>query len=156
MENPGERRKTTEEMGQGRAVSSPPLLQINNIARKALNSDEKHRATTSVHVEEVIHARQVLHVLEDGHQQGGRDGDGAGQQHPSETRPAQPIPPSCTNLHDKLAGVRSSHGGALTSCKDPHGPDVERCRAEETAEHHSLKTDAPTEKSVNPRKSNSV
>lgn len=48
MENPGERRKTTEEMGQGRAVSSPPLLQINNIARKALNSDGKHRETTSM------------------------------------------------------------------------------------------------------------
>lgn len=41
------------------------------------------------HVEEVIHARQVLHVLEDGHQQRGSDGNGAGQQHPSKTRPAQ-------------------------------------------------------------------
>lgn len=44
----------------------------------------------------------------------------------------------CTDLHDKLARVRSSHGGALSSCKDPHGPDVERCRAKETAQHHSL------------------
>lgn len=40
-------------------------------------------------IEEVVHARQVLHVLEDGHQQGGGDGDGTGQQHPGETRPAQ-------------------------------------------------------------------
>lgn len=41
------------------------------------------------HVEEVVHARQVLYVLEDGDQQRGSDGEGAGQQHPSETRPAQ-------------------------------------------------------------------
>lgn len=41
------------------------------------------------HVEEVVHARQVLRVLKDGHQQGGSDGKRAGQQHPSETRPAQ-------------------------------------------------------------------
>ena len=41
------------------------------------------------HVQEVVHARQVGDVLEDGHQQGGRDGDGAGQQHPGETGPAQ-------------------------------------------------------------------
>lgn len=47
MENPGERRKTTEEMGQGRAVSSPPLLQINNIAGKARESGEKHRQTVA-------------------------------------------------------------------------------------------------------------
>lgn len=45
MENPGERRKTTEEMGQGRAVSSPPLLQINNIAREATRSDGKQRGS---------------------------------------------------------------------------------------------------------------
>lgn len=43
-----------------------------------------------------------------------------------------------TDLHDKLAGVCSSHGGALTSCKDPHGPYVESSWAKETAEHHSL------------------
>ena len=41
------------------------------------------------HVQEVVHARQVLDVLEDGDQQGGSDGEGAGQQHSSETRPAQ-------------------------------------------------------------------
>lgn len=41
------------------------------------------------HVEEVVHARQVLYVLEDGNQQGGGDGQGAGQQHTSKTRPAQ-------------------------------------------------------------------
>lgn len=35
------------------------------------------------HIEEVVHARQALRVLEDGDQQGGRDGEGAGQQHPS-------------------------------------------------------------------------
>lgn len=47
MENPGERRKTTEEMGQGVAVSSPPLLQINNIAGKAPKSDGKHRESVA-------------------------------------------------------------------------------------------------------------
>lgn len=47
MENPGERRKTTEEMGQGRPVSSPPLLQINNIARKAWWSDGKRRVSVA-------------------------------------------------------------------------------------------------------------
>lgn len=41
------------------------------------------------HVEEVVHARQVPHILENGHQQGGSDGEGAGQQNPSETRPTQ-------------------------------------------------------------------
>lgn len=41
------------------------------------------------HVEEVVHACQMLHVLEDGDQQGGSDGEGTGQQHPGETRPAQ-------------------------------------------------------------------
>lgn len=41
------------------------------------------------HVEEVVHARQVMDVLEDGDQQRGCDGQGTGQQHPSETRPAQ-------------------------------------------------------------------
>ena len=51
---------------------------------------------------------------------------------------ARLIPPSSTDLHDELTGVRSSHGGALTSCEDPHGPDVESCRAEEAAQHHSL------------------
>lgn len=41
------------------------------------------------HIEEVVHACQVLYVLEDGNQQGGGDGQGAGQQHTSETWPAQ-------------------------------------------------------------------
>lgn len=41
------------------------------------------------HVEEVVHACEMMHVLKDGHQQGGGDGEGAGQQHPGETRPAQ-------------------------------------------------------------------
>lgn len=47
MENPGERRKTTEEMGQAMAVSSPPLLQINNIAGKAGKSDENRRMSAA-------------------------------------------------------------------------------------------------------------
>lgn len=41
------------------------------------------------HIEEVVHPCQMLHVLEDGHEQSGSDGEGTGQQHPSKTRPAQ-------------------------------------------------------------------
>ena len=41
------------------------------------------------HVQEVVHPRQLGDVLEDGHQQGGRDGDGAGEQHPGKTGPLQ-------------------------------------------------------------------
>jgi len=41
------------------------------------------------HVEEVVHPRQAADVLEDGHQQRGRDGDGAREQHPRKARPAQ-------------------------------------------------------------------
>lgn len=37
------------------------------------------------HVEEVVHAGQVLDVLEDGDQQSGSDGERAGHQHPGET-----------------------------------------------------------------------
>lgn len=44
-----------------------------------------------------------------------------------------------TDLHDELSRVRSSHGGALTSCEDPNGPDVESCGAKETAQYHSLR-----------------
>ena len=40
-------------------------------------------------VEEVVHARQVLHILEDGHEQRGGDGDGAREQHPGKAGPAQ-------------------------------------------------------------------
>lgn len=39
------------------------------------------------HIEEVVHACQMLNILENGHQQSRCDGDGTGQQHPSETRP---------------------------------------------------------------------
>lgn len=44
---------------------------------------------TLQHVQEIVHARQTLHVLKDGNQQGGSDGERAGQQNPSKTRPAQ-------------------------------------------------------------------
>lgn len=46
MENPGERRKTTEEMGQGRdGFKPPPLLQINNIApQKGLFKERRETA----------------------------------------------------------------------------------------------------------------
>lgn len=146
------------------------------IARMNLLSDEVTEDVRVVdlhalqHVEEVIHARQMLYVLEDGNQQGGSDGQGAGQQHPSETRPAQVqealrqdtyqtdvcnhntsvkklkrslgIPLSSTDLHDKLTRVCPGHGGALTSCQDAHGPDVERCGAKEAAQHHPLQQTA--------------
>lgn len=41
------------------------------------------------HIEEVIHARQVLNILKNGYQQGRRDGDGAGEQHSCKTGPPQ-------------------------------------------------------------------
>ncbi len=41
------------------------------------------------HVQEVVHAGEMLHILEDGHQERGKDGDGARQQHASEAGPAQ-------------------------------------------------------------------
>lgn len=41
------------------------------------------------HIEEVVHARQVLDVLEDGNQQSRSDGEGAGQQYASKAGPAQ-------------------------------------------------------------------
>ena len=40
-------------------------------------------------VQEVVHSRQALYVLEDGHQEGRGERQGAGQQDPGETRPAQ-------------------------------------------------------------------
>lgn len=45
-----------------------------------------------------------------------------------------------TYLHNKLPRVGSCHGGALPSCQDPYGPDVERCRAKETTQDYTLKT----------------
>lgn len=39
------------------------------------------------HVEEVVHPRQMLNVLKNGDQQSRRNGDGAGEQHPSKTGP---------------------------------------------------------------------
>lgn len=44
----------------------------------------------------------------------------------------------CSYLHNKLAGVSSCHSGALPCCQDADGPDVESCRAKETAQDHSL------------------
>lgn len=43
-----------------------------------------------------------------------------------------------THLHDKLARIGSSHGGALTGSQDPHCPDVESCRPEVTSKHNTL------------------
>lgn len=41
------------------------------------------------HVEEVVHPRQMMNILKNGHQQSGRDGDGAGQQHSGKPGPPQ-------------------------------------------------------------------
>lgn len=41
------------------------------------------------HVQEVVHARQMLDVLENGHQQSGYDGDGPGQHDSCKTRPPE-------------------------------------------------------------------
>lgn len=49
----------------------------------------------------------------------------------------------CSYLHDKLAGVSSCHGGALSCCQDANGPDVESSRAKETAQHHTLEGHKP-------------
>lgn len=43
-----------------------------------------------------------------------------------------------THLHDKLARIGSSHGGALPGSQDPHCPDVESCRPEVTSKHNTL------------------
>lgn len=44
---------------------------------------------TLKHIQEVIHACQMLNILENCHQQGGRDGNGASKEHPSKARPAK-------------------------------------------------------------------
>lgn len=41
------------------------------------------------HIEEVVHPRQMVNVLENGDEERWRDSDGTGQQHPSKTRPLQ-------------------------------------------------------------------
>lgn len=48
------------------------------------------------------------------------------------------ITSGCFYLHNKLSRVSASHGGTLSSCQDAYCPDVESCRAKETAQDHSL------------------
>lgn len=54
-----------------------------------------------------------------------------------------------TDLHDKLPRVSAGHGRTLSSCQDPHRPDVKGCRAKETAQDHSLNTQIYTHRERN-------
>ena len=53
-----------------------------------------------------------------------------------------------SHLHDKLARVSASHGGALSGSKDPDGPDVEGYRAKETTQHHPLYSQRETDRYI--------
>lgn len=44
---------------------------------------------TLKHIQEVVHASQMLHILENGNQQSRCDGDGAGQKHSGKSGPLQ-------------------------------------------------------------------